>query len=304
LSTGERKIIGIGREIEGQRCDGSVFPMHLAVSEIRVGEQRLFTGIVRDISDLKQTQQQLKILNEELERRVHDRTSELRDAQSKLLQSEKLATLGQLSGGLAHEIRNPLNAVKTSTYYLMNAREPTKAKVKEHLERIDRQVSLIDNVVTAICDVAKMPEPLLKPHDVRQLVDAVLNSITLPDYIRVTFEIPDGLPAILADGNQILIVLRNLIRNAIDAMPSGGSLILGAEQRDAKLFVWVKDHGMGIPADKIGQIADPFFTTKARGMGLGLAISKAILDKAGCRLEIESVLGQGSKFSVVFATAE
>ncbi len=119
--SGVAKIIGIGREVVGRRKDGTNFPIHLAVSEIKSGPERLFAGIVRDISDLTDAQRKLTLLNEELEERVRLRTAELRAAQSELVRKERLATLGQISGGIAHEIRNPLNAIKTSSYYLLNA---------------------------------------------------------------------------------------------------------------------------------------------------------------------------------------
>lgn len=178
LRTGERRIIGIGREVLARRKDESIFPVHLAISEYTVDEEIFFAGIVRDISDLKNSEDQLKRLNDELENRVQQRTCELQEAQSKLLEKERLATLGQLSGSVAHEIRNPLNALKTSAYFLMNARAPSNEKVREHLERIDRQVTVIDSVVTAICDIARMPEPNLSPQEVAQVIrEAIHNEI-------------------------------------------------------------------------------------------------------------------------------
>ena len=170
LRTSIPKIIGIGREVVGRRKDGSTFPMHLAVSEIEFDGSRLFTGIIRDISDLKLAEQKLADANEKLEARVKERTEELRQAQADLVKSEKLATLGQVAGGIAHEIRNPLNAVKTSAYFLSRAKQPSEEKVQEHLERIDRQVTMIDNVITALSDVAKLPDPKLEAVDIEKLI--------------------------------------------------------------------------------------------------------------------------------------
>lgn len=298
------KIIGRGREVVGQRKDGTTFPMHLAVSEITVGDLKLFTGIVRDISDLKEAEAELKKLNDDLESRVKERTRELQEAQAELLQKEKLATLGQVSGGIAHEIRNPLNAVKTSAYYLLNAKNPTEAKTKEHLERIDRQVTLIDNVVTALFDVARMPEPKRTPVDLHAILKAVVRGVSLPDSIEASINSPADNVMALADENQLPIVFKNLVRNARDAMEAeGGQLDVSIEEEEDKVIVSVRDTGCGIADEELQRITEPLYSTKARGMGLGLAITMAIVEKNAGELQIESELGVGSKFSVVLDRA-
>lgn len=299
LNTGDAKIIGIGREVVGQRKDGSTFPMHLAVSEIRVGDTLAFTGIVRDISDLKQAESELRRLNEELEERVQERTRALRDAQAELLQKEKLATLGQVSGGIAHEIRNPLNAVKTSIYYLANAKNATVEKTAEHLNRIDRQVSLIDSVITALSDVAKLPDPNRTPLDIESVLRDVVRTVGLPPNIEIVWDLADNLPPAMADEHQIPIVFKNLVRNARDAMGEAGKLTIRITSIDEKVSVTVADTGCGIPADKIDKVMEPLFSTKARGMGLGLAITKTILEKNGGELQVQSVEGRGSDFIVL-----
>ena len=304
LTSGLRKIIGVGREVVGLRKDGSTFPMHLAVSEIRVGTRRLFTGIVRDITDLKQAEEELRRLNEELEERVQDRTRELHATQAELVKKEKLATLGQVSGGIAHEIRNPLNAVKSSAYYLLNARNPSAEKTREHLNRIDRQVTIIDNVITALSDVARLPEPRLEPANIERVVRAVARSVSLPSTITLEWQWPESVSDVLVDENQIPIVFRNLVRNARDAMADGGSITMSAAQSDGVVVVSVTDTGIGIPAEDLGRVTEPLYSTKARGMGLGLAISNAIVEKNGGRLEITSKVNEGSTFSVVLRTAD
>ncbi|QEF98820.1 Sensor protein FixL [Stieleria maiorica] len=298
LKTGEAKIIGIGREVVGKRKDGSTFPMHLAVSRMSIGDQILFAGIVRDITDLKNVQNQLAQANEQLEQRVQERTRELRAAQADLLKSERMATLGQVSGGIAHEIRNPLNAVRTSVYYLRNVQNPSPEKVAEHLERIDRQVSLIDNVITALSDIARMPEPAVIPCDVNDLLRKIVCSISMPRNIQVELDLPDtGLQAGI-DPNQVSIVFRNLLRNARDAMPDGGVITLTGQADSENVVVHVTDNGVGIQPDDLARVTEPLFSTKARGMGLGLAISVAILKKNHGRLDVKSEPGKGTTFSV------
>jgi two-component system sensor kinase FixL len=297
-TTGIRKIIGSGREVVGKRNDGSTFPMHLAVSEIKVGGRSMFTGIVRDISDLKAAENKLAEMNEQLESRVKKRTAELRDAQSELLRSEKFATLGKVSGGIAHEIRNPLNAVKTSAYYLLNAKNATEEKVREHLERIDRQVSMIDNVVTALSDVAKLPEANLKPTDLRPIIEATIRSINIPSNVETAIELPNDLPNVMVDQSQIAIAFKNLVRNARDAMPEGGQLQITAEIAESTVAFHVTDSGTGISPENLQKVLEPLFTTKARGMGLGLSITLAIVEKNQGKLSVESELGTGSRFTI------
>ncbi len=304
LETGIPKIIGKGREVVGRRQDGTTFPMHLAVSEVNSGAKRLFAGIVRDISDLKAAEQQLTRMNEMLEERVRDATEKLRLAQAELVQKEKLATLGQVSGGITHEIRNPLNAVKTSAYYLLNAKNLTEEKTREHLERIDRQVNLIDNVVTALSDVARMMEPKLGAFDVRRFVLDAVSGVGMDHTVQVANQLPDDLPRVLVDADQIPMVFRNLVRNARDAMPDGGTITLSSSVEDGRLVVHVSDTGVGISEEHLDRITEPLYSTKARGMGLGLSITKAIVDKHGGQLEVRSEVGKGSTFSVVLQIAE
>ncbi len=304
LESGTAKIIGIGREVVGRRQDGSVFPIHLAVSQITIDDQILFAGIIRDISDLKRAEHKLAELNRYLEREVQDRTAELRDAQAELVRNEKLALLGQVSANISHEIRNPLNAAKTSAYYLMNAKSPTESKIIEHLERIDRQIHMIDNVITALTDLAKLPDPRIAEIDLIELVQQTIDSVDLPPDIHVVIEKAPGLPPVRGDVNQIAMVIRNLVRNARDAMNQGGGQLTISFGKDGQhLSLSVADNGCGIAEADLARIMDPFFSTKARGMGLGLAIIQAILEKNDGRMDVQSHVGTGSNFQIFLPSA-
>ena len=298
LTSGVRKIIGIGREVVGRRQDGTTFPMHLAVSEFKSEGEVMFAGIVRDISDLKLVERRLEELNAELEERVKQRTSELRDTQAELIRSEKYAMLGRVSGGIAHEIRNPLNAVKTSAYYLLNAGSPTEEKKREHLERIDRQVSLIDNVITALSDVARMPDAQLQQVDIVSLIRTAAGTIDFPDGITLVDELGDQEVTALMDQNQLVIALKNVLRNARDAMPEGGSITISCTANKDSVVLSIADTGTGIPDEIRDKIFEPMFTTRARGMGLGLSITRTIVEKNGGKLAVESQPGHGSCFTI------
>ena len=199
---------------------------------------------------------------------------------------------------MAHELRNPLNVVKTSVYYLLNARSPTPEKQAEHLRRIERQVELADGVITTLSNFARMPAPSLRPTPVEPCVREALEAYPPGDGIEVAVDLPASLPSAQADADQLRIVFGNLIRNARDAMAHGGRLAITGGQVDGAVEVSVADTGAGIPAADLARILEPLYSTKARGLGLGLAIVRAIIDKSGGGLRVESEPGRGSVFTV------
>lgn len=212
--------------------------------------------------------------------------------------SERLAAIGQVAGGVAHELRNPLNVIKTSVYYLLNSKNPSAAKTAEHLQRIERHVVLADGVITALSSFARMPVPELRPFSVADCVRDALETNPVGDSIRVVQCFPADLPPGAADYAQVRIVFANLIRNARDAMPQGGNLTLQGRRVHDQIEVSVADTGTGIPQEALARVMEPLYSTKARGLGLGLAIARAILDKNKGSLHVRSVPGAGSTFTV------
>lgn len=216
---------------------------------------------------------------------------------------ERMATLGQVAGGVAHELRNSLNVVKTSVYYLLNARNATAEKSAEHLARIERQVTLADGVITTLSSFAKMPLPNLRPTPVDECVRRSLENNPLPQNVQVSVDCPAVLPPVLADGDQMQIVLSNLIRNARDAMPDGGTLLIAGRHVGGHVEIAVADTGVGIPPENLPRVMEPLFSTKARGLGLGLAIARSILDKNRAILRVASQPGRGTTFTVQIPVA-
>jgi signal transduction histidine kinase len=211
---------------------------------------------------------------------------------------ERPATIGQVAGGVAHELRNPLNVIKTSIYYLLNAKNPSVEKRAEHLQRIEKQVLLADGVITALANFAKLPLPNLRPYSVWKCIQETLESNPIPETIQLTTVCPPSLSAMLVDPDQIRIVLGNLIRNAREAMPQGGRLTISCRKEASFLEIAVADTGPGIPPENMARILEPLYSTKARGLGLGLSMARAILEKNKGSLKVESQLGQGSTFTV------
>lgn len=217
---------------------------------------------------------------------------------ARLQRSERLATLGQIAGGVAHELRNPLNVVKTSLYYLSSARPSTPEKWAEHMRRIERGVDRANEVITTLSNFARMPLPELRPFAMERCVRDALDDSSLPAGVDVTLDFPPDLPEVLADRGQIRIVLGNLIRNANDAMPSGGRLTVTAGRDGNEVIVAVTDTGTGISPEDVGRIMEPLFSTKARGLGLGLALSRMILERNQGSIHAASEVGNGSTFTV------
>jgi two-component system, NtrC family, sensor kinase len=216
----------------------------------------------------------------------------------RLQKSERLAAIGQIAAGVAHEIRNPLNVVKTSVYFLLNAKSASPERVAEHLGRISRQVNHANDVVTALASFARPPAIQLSAISVTACLKSVLDHSPPPQGIQFVCDLPDSLPKVKADATQLGIVFGNLIRNAFDAMPDGGTLTVSAARADRTIEVRVTDTGVGIAPANLSKITEPLFSTKARGLGLGLAITNAILAKISGRLDVSSEVGRGSTFIV------
>ena len=216
---------------------------------------------------------------------------------------ERLATLGQIAGGLAHELRNPLSVIRTSVYFLVHSGESSSRKAGEHLDRIERQVERVDGVIEALTSFAGLPHPDPRPFSIDACLRKVLDQASLPPSIVVTMEGIEPLPLITADGGQIEIVLDNIFRNACEAMSGAGRLTLTGKNEGNTVEIAIADTGPGISADRLARIMQPFYTTKARGLGLGLAISRLIVEKNRGELLVDSQVGQGSTFRLRLAAA-
>ena len=305
LKSGEKKIIGIGREVVGRRKDGSTFPMNLAVSETNLPDRRLFTGIVRDVSDLKRAEQELRQVNEELEDRVRLRTSELKDAQEELVRKEKLATLGQLAGSVAHEVRNPLGIIKNAAYFLESANNDKNEDVCDAFAEINRALFTSNRIVSELLDFARNPKMEVTDTPAGEVVDRALSVVFVPENISVQRE-DDGKNAVCmrGDAGQIERILANLIQNAVQAMPDGGTLTFRClASVDGRATIEVVDSGHGIKEDELDTVFEPLYSHKVKGIGLGLALSRRYAELNQGALSVESEVGRGSTFRLTLPCA-
>lgn len=217
----------------------------------------------------------------------------------RLMRAERLAAIGRVAGGVAHELRNPLNVMRTSVYFLRNSKNAAPEKIAEHLQRIERQVGISDSVISALSEFAKLPSPNLQPMSILDGLKRSVPNDSWPSNVELVWDIPTDLPHAMVDDKQMLIVFGNLIRNGCDAMSDGGRLTLSARHMQDRVEVAVTDTGCGIKAEDLPRIREPFRSTKARGIGLGLALSQAILEKNRGKLNVVSEVGHGSTFTVV-----
>ncbi|MGD8240344.1 MAG: HAMP domain-containing sensor histidine kinase, partial [Armatimonadota bacterium] len=232
--------------------------------------------------------------NQELE----DKSHQLREAQDRLMASEKLALVGQLAASVAHELRNPLGGMKNAAYALGKRLGDGDETVRTMLHVIDQEVGNSDRIISSLLGFCRSDRVEPEETDVNACARAALRKAQAHDSIQVSTELPEDLPHILGDEGQLQLVLSNLVANAVEAMPHGGELHVGTGVDNGFVRVEVRDTGPGIADDEREKAFRPLFTTKARGVGLGLVICKTLVERHGGRIAISSTPGRGTSFIV------
>jgi two-component system sensor kinase FixL len=287
--TGERRIIGIGRVVVGERKDGSTFPMELSVGEMKTGQQRFFTGFIRDLTERQKTD------------------ARLQELQSELVHVSRLTALGEMASALAHELNQPLSAIanymRGSRRLLEEAADERSATLREAMDRAAEQALRAGQVIRRLRDFVARGEGERRVEDVKKLVEeaSALALVGVKDKdVRVHFEFDPRIDFVLADKVQIQQVLLNLMRNAIEAMEDSEKreLVVSTLQApDDMVEISVADTGAGISPDISAQLFQPFITTKRQGMGVGLSISRTIVEAHGGSIAPRPNPGGGTVFS-------
>jgi len=227
--------------------------------------------------------------------------TERKELEEKLIRSERLATIGEFSSGVAHELRQPLGVISNSTYFLsMKLRDIGDEKVNRHLDILNKEIRRANRMITDLLEFARVPVPTLKECDVNQIVEEALSEVDIPANVELKKELKGDLPTIQADFDMIQRTCTNIIANAISAMPEGGSLKLktGENKEEGNIEISIADTGEGIPEENLGKIFEPLFTTKPRGFGLGLSLCKKYVEAHRGKIEVESEVGKGTKFTI------
>ena len=287
-TTGERRIIGIGRIVVGERKDGSTFPMELAVGEMQSGGARFFTGFVRDLTERQDTQ------------------TRMQELQAELMHISRLTALGEMASTLAHELNQPLSAIanylKGGRRLLENA-EPNIPRAAEAMDKAADQALRAGNIIRRLRDFVSRGESDREVASLSKLVEeaSALALIGAKEYgVRVSYHFDPHADLVLADKVQIQQVILNLIRNAIDAMMTSPrralTITTDASDGEGLARVSVADTGPGLSPEVSERLFQPFVTTKPEGMGVGLSISRTIVEAHGGRIWVEPNVDSGATF--------
>jgi PAS domain S-box-containing protein len=229
--------------------------------------------------------------------------TELKQAEEKLLRSERLAAIGELSASVAHELRQPLSVVNNAAYYLKLTLTEVDETTRDYFDMINEEVKSANDIISSLVALARAEEPDRQEVEVAALIEKAQGKITIPTNIRLRKDIPDDISAVFVDPVHIEQVFYNIINNGIQAMsmPEGGELaiIVRSKEKEANVAVSFVDTGVGISKENQDKIFEPLFTTKTRGIGLGLSICKNFVEANEGDITVQSEEGKGTTMTVV-----
>jgi len=312
-------------ETRHRRKDGSTYNVEISTNAATFAGQKLIFCVCRDITERKTMEKQIQEKNEELDAQNEElkatdeelraSNSELQTAHDKLLEtqeqlirSEKLAAIGQLASGVGHELRNPLGAIKNAGFYIRrrvtNTDIPsTEPRVIEFLDIIDEEVNSANKVITDLLGFSRVAKPTVAPANIAGIIEDALRYTQVPEAVKLSKDINNNLPMVMVDGEQIKQVFLNITLNALQAMgEKGGRLDIRAADKGKFVEVEFIDTGGGIPDEIKKKIFDPLFTTKAKGVGLGLSVCKTIIERHEGDIKVKSQAGKGTTFTISLPT--
>ncbi|MCK5218241.1 GHKL domain-containing protein, partial [bacterium] len=234
-----------------------------------------------------------------LEEKVEERTRQLHETREDLLVAEHLAILGQLAGSISHEIRNPLNVINSSAYYLKIKLGTEDEKIHKHITRIQAEVQNSNAIIDSLLSLSGIKPPYKARWNLTTILDDAVEALELPDRIQLARHYPREEIFIEADKEQLYMVFTNIIKNAVEAVKDQGRITVQVDrQGEQGIKIFIRDTGEGILPANQESIFRPLFTTKKRGIGFGLAICKMIVEKHRGNIKVESEPGRGTGITI------
>ena len=249
-------------------------------------------------TELLSVQNQLAQTNAALEKRVAERTRELKDASAKLVRSERLATMGQMASIISHEIRNPLAVISNATRLIKMLIRTPEGKVEKQISIIETEIKQANSIINEVLGYVRSRDPILNKIEVNSYIHDVLTSYPFPPGIVLEEKLETFPIHVKIDAEEMKQAVRNLLANAVEAMQTQGTLTVGTKAGKEMVCIYVADTGPGVPANIRHRIFAPFFTTKARGTGLGLAVVAKAVNRHQGKLFIQSEEGKGACFQI------
>jgi signal transduction histidine kinase len=244
-------------------------------------------------------EQSLKAYYEQLEEMVESRTRELERTQEKLIRSERLAAVGELASGVGHELRNPLNVIRNCVYLInMSLDGKSTPEIEDTLKLLDLQVDISNKIVSDLLDFTRVKLPSRSIVDLNTMVKDRISWADVPERIAVKYQLSDECPKLNVDSEQVGRAITNIINNAVQSINQRGELRISTGAGEAFGWITFTDTGCGISGENLKKIFEPLFTTKPKGIGLGLAISKRMVEQNSGEIEVESTVGIGTTFTL------
>jgi signal transduction histidine kinase len=264
---------------------------------------RLGRGFNVMAAEIAQARQGLEVIVEERTRTLNDTLLQLHDAQESLVRREKLVMLGQLAGGVGHELRNPLGVMTNAVYYLKAVLGSSPSNVQEYLAILQQQITVSEKIVSDLLDFARLKPPVRLPASLAEMTSDQLERLGPTNGVAISTEVPTDLPPVLVDRAQVGQILFNLLTNAMQAMDHAGRITIVAHADASMVHCDVSDTGPGVSPENGEKIFEPLFTTKARGIGLGLAVSRTLAraNQGDLTLRATGVAGADFRLSLPIA---
>jgi two-component system, LuxR family, sensor kinase FixL len=273
LATGEKRIIGIGRQVTALRKNGTSFPVHLSVGEMTIDGETKFTGILHDLTTRVVLETQLR-------------------------EQAALTRLGEMAAVVAHEVKNPLTGIRGAVQ-IIGSRLPLGSRDAEVVKEIVARIDALNDLMKDLLLFARPPQPRLAPIDPRPLLETVVSLARQdPGARAIAIAIAGTSDTILADAELLKLVIQNFLLNAVHAINGSGSIQVDVQTIGSMCRITVTDSGPGIPPEIREKLFTPFFTTKARGTGLGLSTAKRFVEAQGGTIAIESPSAGGTAVSI------